>query len=511
MANYSVLNFPFCFRGSSYVAGCIPPPSSFNPYNVSNITDFKIEMLQEIVSNPAFGIGFGICDYAGDILPKTFQEINDAWADPWHLNVGSLSLQALTNRTFPYPLNESTKDQAVGWWWNGVNNSFAGVQDFISAVEDDCRELICHTSRSSIGDPDISGIGMLWATLELIVLALLSAFPAILYWCSRRKTENKPQTSESSTEKNADHNVDRGDNEGPIVAILDDLFPAVIVFTFSVLLAAVVLRFQNELTLIFDLLMAEILSLISSTAMVMIASSWAISFWAEGRLRFFTTVGFVVNSLLTITLFAADFWYQDSSSALALTGWPIERRCLYQIIGDNDPNNLGGKRTSLPACFALWCAALLVCLLRLFLMRQKKIVGDERKEKRHLATVYALGLIQIALTLAVLIWLQVLFWVTWTQMRKSFGKVFINTEESWGFGQFLALATWLPSILQLFEEAWSKYSGKCRRRDVSGSTKSMRTSRLPAPWTAIRSGDKEDYKPQQRYQQSKANGGEHGG
>src|SRR5437763_885207 len=114
MANYSRLNFSSCLeQHHNYISSwgtpnpCVPPPSSFNPYNITNLADFKISMLQEIISNTYFGLNLAICSYAAKILPPTFVGINNVSRNPQHLDIAALTLQNLTQKTLPYPLNES--------------------------------------------------------------------------------------------------------------------------------------------------------------------------------------------------------------------------------------------------------------------------------------------------------------------------------------------------------------------------------------------------------------------
>jgi hypothetical protein len=63
MANYSSWDNQFqnCLNGKNPANVCIPHPSSFNPYNVTSLADFKIGMLVEILSNSLFGKKLGMC------------------------------------------------------------------------------------------------------------------------------------------------------------------------------------------------------------------------------------------------------------------------------------------------------------------------------------------------------------------------------------------------------------------------------------------------------------------
>jgi hypothetical protein len=102
---------------------CIPPPSSFNLYNVTSLANFKIRMLEEIISNSFFGHKLGVCHDAVNILPPTIVHINTNIADPRQLNRSIPSLPNLASRTFPFEpfgLNGSSPAQIATWWWNSV-------------------------------------------------------------------------------------------------------------------------------------------------------------------------------------------------------------------------------------------------------------------------------------------------------------------------------------------------------------------------------------------------------
>ena len=168
MANYTsaALNFSSCLSQHNYKISawgepnpCVPYPSSFNPYHINNLSDFKMSMLQEIISNDYFGTNLALCYYVARILPPTFVAIDTVTKDPSKLDVGVLTLQNLTMRTVPSPYNESSPRAVSDWWWDNVANDFAGTRSFLDATKTECTAAICH-SLTAVGDPDITGIGV---------------------------------------------------------------------------------------------------------------------------------------------------------------------------------------------------------------------------------------------------------------------------------------------------------------------------------------------------------------
>ena len=270
---------------------------------------------------------------------------------------------------------------------------------------------------------------MLISTAMLIVLAVLFAFPALFSW-----------TPLGSYRQGVSSLSKRWVLRDSLVASLDDLFSAVILFTVSVLISTIIYRLWNETY--YDIFMAEVLSLISSTAMVMIGASY----WNHFRVRPTNLIGFVANCLLTIILFGIEFWFQHSNEEPE--GLPLEHQCLRGILGGTNLDNLGDKKTRFPACFTLWALALLASMLHIVWAYR----GRPSKSGQHgtLANCgyLALGWLPIIFGTTTIIWLCVIFYSSWKSMRDAFGQAFVNSSRDWSFGQFLALVTWVPSIIQ---------------------------------------------------------------
>jgi hypothetical protein len=114
-----------------------------------------------------------------------------------------------------------------------------------------------------------------------------------------------------------------------LIGTLDDLVGAVIIFILSVEIAALIIRFRTPAVL-FDIFIAETLSLISSRAMVMIATAYWVLYSQVNGLRPSVLLGFAVNAMLTIILIGFEMRNED------LEGTPLEKNCLQLALGSRD-------------------------------------------------------------------------------------------------------------------------------------------------------------------------------
>lgn len=138
---------------------CVPYPSTVNPYNITKLTDFKMSMLQEIITNDYFGINLAMCYYASHLLPESFVAIDSVIDNPSMLDLAVLTLHDFTTKALPATINGSSPRAVSDWWWDNVANDRIGTATFLNATKYQCTGAICH-SLSGIGDPDITGIGV---------------------------------------------------------------------------------------------------------------------------------------------------------------------------------------------------------------------------------------------------------------------------------------------------------------------------------------------------------------
>jgi len=241
-----------------------------------------------------------------------------------------------------------------------------------------------------------------------------------------------------------------------LIGTLDDLIGAVIIFTLSVDIAALIIRAKNKA--LYNIFMAETLSLISSWAMVMITTAYWASYRHVDRLRPSVLLGFVVDAILTITLFGFEFHYHE------LEGIPLEQNCLKIALGGSQWDDPGGRVWVLPLCFTLWICALLASLTQLPLVRA------QTPRTRFFSNMsYAIGLLPIVFGTISLVLLCRMFYFAYTTMKTVFGTAFTDPEQEWTFGQFLALATWAPPFFQFTHLL------------IVGMKNVLRT-RMPEPW-----------------------------
>jgi hypothetical protein len=107
---------------------------------------------------------------------------------------------------------------------------------------------------------------MLVSTGMLIFMAVMFAIPAIFGWKLRRRDINK--------QPNPSMDLSKGQRlRHALIGSLDDLVGAIIIFTLSVDIASLIIRYRSPLIL-FDIFMAETLSIISSVALTMVATAY---------------------------------------------------------------------------------------------------------------------------------------------------------------------------------------------------------------------------------------------
>jgi len=280
---------------------------------------------------------------------------------------------------------------------------------------------------------------MLVSTGMLIFLAILFAVPAVFGWKSRRHDLNKGLHPSKNLSK------DRRLREA-LIGSLDDLVSAIILFTLSVDIAALIIRFRNP-PILFDIFMAETLSLISSTAMTMIATAYWITYSHAGRLRPSVLFGFAACAVLTIALFGIEF------HNVGFEGIPLERNCLQVAMGTGEWDNPGGRLWVLPLCFTLWMCSLVASLSQLPWVRART-----PRNIFFSNTSYIVGLIPMVFGTVSLVFLCRMFYLSYVLIEKAFGTSFTEPENDWSFGQFLALATWVPPFLQFSHLIYGKSS-----------------------------------------------------
>lgn len=435
---YTVFCSPTSSSTTNSSQSCILP-STPNPYNITSLPDLSIAYFTSLLSDQSATSNYNeaVCPLASALLPLSNLSLLDTViADPTALSVGLLDLVAFARAAFPSPLNTSGPGDVVSWWVNATASSPLAASSFVRAVVDDCAWSYCRSSAYiSIGNPDIVGVGMLASTTMLMLLAACFSalsFGPIVHLVTRpeRKTRYSFRVS--------------------FLGTLDDLFQAVLVFGISVVVSGFVFRYRTDSH--FDALMADGLAMLCSTTVVMLAASY----WAHNKPRPYVAWAVAAVAVLTVALFATH------GTAVAVRASPVERAC--GTDGRNWSSQSGDATTSvtvrdadfnathfsfIPLGFACWCLAAFGAVFHHPAVRRrwKPVIGGGGGG--YVGVAYAaaeslpsfFGLLGLAVYLAY-------FWHTWRLMKSVYGDAFTKAEKTWGFGQYLAVATWLPVFLQ---------------------------------------------------------------
>jgi hypothetical protein len=450
-------------------------PSTPNPFNVTSLSDLNVNYFTNLLSdqNTTDNYNKVVCPIASNLLPLTnlslVQTIID---DPAKLDVGLLDLVNFARHVFPYPTNNSGAGEIVSWWVNTTTNNGGDASTFIRTIVDDCAWSFCQSSYITIGNPDIVGIGMLASTTMLMLLSFsfsILSFGPIVHLITRPEQKTKYSFRVS------------------FLGTLDDLFQAVLVFGISVIVSGFVFRYHTESH--FDALMADGLAMLCSTTVVMLAASY----WAHNKPRPYVAWCVAAVVVLTVALFATHH------TVVSIRASPVERACgtdgrtWSQGDGEAEVRDADFNATHFkfnPLGFACWC---LVTFGAVFHHPKVKRRLKPRPGRSVGYIVYVVleslpsffGLLGLAIYLAY-------FWHTWRLMKMVYGDAFTKAEKTWGFGQYLAVATWLPVFLQFGHLFMCKFDptpklAACADYDAAGMEPVLAT-RLPRAWSATPSG-----------------------
>ncbi|KAK3367700.1 hypothetical protein B0H63DRAFT_489645 [Podospora didyma] len=410
-----------------------------NPHNVTKLADLRISYLTELLLNYGNNVtrdGSG-CLAASSILPLsnlTILHIVEPGVNakdmnltvnlnPASLDVGLLDLKRFASQIFPSPINGSRVGDIAEWWTNATTNDAESAQNFLGAVVNMCGGTYCRSGYINIGNPDIVGIGMLVAVGMLLFLAfvfsLMSLGPLVDIVANPSPRNRKKHFNFRAS----------------CVGTVDELFSAVFVFAIAVLVSTFVFRYKTEAR--FDALMADGLSMFCSTAVIMLAASY----WAHNEQRPHATISVCLIAILTIVLFATH------SSVANMHASPAELAC---GTGKGRVGVLGGdpfdikKFRFIPVAFGSWCLALIGAVFHHPFVNKYK----PDKERRFARVMWQMGesLASVFGFIGLVIY-AIYFFNTWKMMKETYGEAFTKGLKNWGFGQYLAVFTWLPPLL----------------------------------------------------------------
>jgi hypothetical protein len=235
-----------------------------------------------------------------------------------------------------------------------------------------------------------------------------------------------------------------------LLSTLPSLFSTTLVFGASVMISSYVYRWTTHSR--FDALMVDALSMICATAVVMLCAAY----WAAGtherngtpeetdssaKKEWYIPASVVLICALNTVLFATHF------SIFYKKGKPIERLCGQRLqkptLGEESAFHSSSDFQHLLLgfiSFALACTGLAFHYPGLRSTR-KRLTGC------RWALWVAAECLPAAAGSAALAAFAAHYWRTRRVMEEVYGKAFLAAVKRWGFGQYLALATWAQPVL----------------------------------------------------------------
>jgi hypothetical protein len=234
-----------------------------------------------------------------------------------------------------------------------------------------------------------------------------------------------------------------------LVSTLPNFVDATLVFAGSVVVSSYVYRWTTHSR--FDALMADALSMLSTTAATMVcASYWATITDRHHHPRGYVTIGIAILVVLNIVLFGTHF------SIFYKPGIAIERLCSrrYAVMTPEQRFHRSEDFYYLFGAFAFWVLACIGTGLHHPLVQRYRA----KNGVLHACWVITEALPSIAGVISLCIYSRY-YWIMRSIMEDVYGDAFGAATMTWGFGQYLALATWLPPVLQFLYYYWVKMRG----------------------------------------------------
>jgi hypothetical protein len=233
-----------------------------------------------------------------------------------------------------------------------------------------------------------------------------------------------------------------------LVSTLPNFVDATLVFAGSVMVSSYVYRWTTHSR--FDALVADALSMLSTTAAtIACASYWATITHRHHRPRGYVTVGIAILAVLNIVLFSTHF------SIFYKPGLAIERLCSRKdaVMTPEQRFHRSDDFYYLFGGFAFWVLTCIGTGLHHPLVQRYRA----KNGVLHASWVVAEALPSVAGVVSLCIYSRY-YWIMRSIMEDVYGHAFAAATTKWGFGQYLALATWLPPVLQFLYYYWVKRS-----------------------------------------------------
>ncbi|KAK4225698.1 hypothetical protein QBC38DRAFT_253689 [Podospora fimiseda] len=364
--------------------------------------------------------------------------------DPINIDVGILDLSFFANGLFPSPLNKSRIGDIAEWWQNATHKDNAATKDFLNAVVNKCGRTFCKSGYITVGNPDIVGIGMIVAIAMLLVLTI--AFSALSFG-PLISTVARPSAKIRFSFRAA------------CIGTVDELFSAVFVFALALIVSTFVFRYKTDTR--FDALMANALSMLCATTVVMLAASY----WAHNKERPHATGSVFVIAILTTAMFATHAGVANMHASAAELACGIVKRQVSTIRGD--PFDMK-KFHFVPVGFGLFLLALFGAMFHhpwIHPHRPSKAKGSGLLLR--ILWKMAQSLPSVAGLIGLIVWTWY-FLNTWEMMKQTYGNTFSKNLKTWGFGQYLAIFTWLPPVLSFVHLFWGGLEVSLEKRLPQG-------------------------------------------
>ncbi|KAL8377489.1 hypothetical protein RB595_008255 [Gaeumannomyces hyphopodioides] len=375
------------------------------------------------VAVPARGDGLNCQHVAGMLTSLSAHEVDAG--NPAMADIGLLTFLSVFGHQLPGPLGRATTGELLDWWRGSLETDRDATTAFLRGVTTTCMQNAC-SSTTGIGEADIAGIGMYVANTMLALLV-------VLFWIF--SLVHTPGLAHRS--HGAGGGMGRGwrhDCAGSVLchalrATVDDVFDGALVFSTSLHVATLSYQASADGTTRYEVTFAQ-------TSCTFAALS-AVSLWhvrAElTRPRPHTAVFFHAMCGLAVAVFAMRCLYRMYPT----TFW--DETCV-------DPAGEawwdGGRAFMDFFCAAYFAASVAGTVLPLQSWATRLRPG--RSER--LARLARRGLFtKLRIAQSFFPTFGIFFYTFVMNTARSDFK----DENKWGIGQYLAVASWLPSIIKL--------------------------------------------------------------
>ncbi|KAK0649840.1 hypothetical protein B0T16DRAFT_508753, partial [Cercophora newfieldiana] len=428
---------------------CVPP-TLWNPHSVSALSDLTVGHLFNVVpynqtyDKEADTFSDIACPVASGLLPiKDIFYLNEddavdvAFRDPANLSIGVLELTNLARNLFPFPLNESRPGDIVNWWINATERDASNVTRFLGHVAEECWYEYCQSRYISIGNPDIVGYGMF---ISVVILLLLTITFSVLSFSPISQYLRSAQPSDTPVPRPKR----RFNLRLSLVTTLPHLLSTTLVFTASVIISSYVYRWTTHSR--FDALMADALSMLCATSIIMLCASY----WAttpdslSAHQHWYIPASIALLGVLNTVLFATHF------SVFYKPGKVIERLCSRGSSALSSSSQGFRESEDFQYFLAGFIAWMLACVGLVFHYPRLRKYRRRTNGWRYALWATAEALPAVAGMAALFVYARY-YWTTRSIMKEVYGRAFLDAIKRWGFGQYLALATWgSPLLLFLY-------------------------------------------------------------